>query len=49
MAFVAASSPKVPANRQLDLADLIAKRLPLIIGVVVALSMLLLLIAFRSG
>jgi RND superfamily putative drug exporter len=34
--------------QQLDLADLIAKRLPLIIGVVVALSMLLLLIAFRS-
>jgi RND superfamily putative drug exporter len=35
--------------QQLDLADLIAKRLPLIIGVVVALSMLLLLIAFRSA
>jgi RND superfamily putative drug exporter len=32
----------------LDLADLIGKRLPLIIAVVVALSMLLLLIAFRS-
>jgi RND superfamily putative drug exporter len=32
----------------LDLADLIGKRLPLIIGVVVGLSMLLLLIAFRS-
>jgi putative drug exporter of the RND superfamily len=35
--------------QQLDLADLIAKRLPLIIAVVVALSMLLLLIAFRSA
>jgi putative drug exporter of the RND superfamily len=34
--------------QQLDLADLIGKRLPLIIGVVVGLSMLLLLIAFRS-
>jgi RND superfamily putative drug exporter len=34
--------------QQLDLADLIAERLPLIIGVVVALSMVLLLIAFRS-
>jgi RND superfamily putative drug exporter len=34
--------------QQLDLADLIAQRLPLIIAVVVALSMLLLLIAFRS-
>jgi RND superfamily putative drug exporter len=34
--------------QQLDLAHLIAQRLPLIIGVVVALSMLLLLIAFRS-
>jgi RND superfamily putative drug exporter len=34
--------------QQLDLADLIAQRLPLIIGVVVALSMLLLLVAFRS-
>jgi len=33
----------------LDLADLIAKRLPLIIAVVVGLSMLLLLIAFRSA
>ena len=32
----------------LDLADLIGKRLPLIIAVVVALSMLLLLVAFRS-
>jgi putative drug exporter of the RND superfamily len=32
----------------LDLADLIGKRLPLIIAVVVGLSMLLLLIAFRS-
>jgi RND superfamily putative drug exporter len=32
----------------LDLADLIGKRLPVIIGVVVALSMLLLLVAFRS-
>jgi len=35
--------------QQLDLADLIAERLPLIIGVVVALSMVLLLIAFRSA
>jgi RND superfamily putative drug exporter len=35
--------------QQLDLADLIAKRLPLIIAVVVGLSMLLLLIAFRSA
>jgi putative drug exporter of the RND superfamily len=34
--------------QQLDLADLIGQRLPLIIGVVVALSMLLLLMAFRS-
>jgi RND superfamily putative drug exporter len=34
--------------QQLDLADLIGKRLPLIIGVVVGLSMLLLLVAFRS-
>ena len=34
--------------QQLDLAALIGERLPLIIGVVVALSMLLLLIAFRS-
>jgi RND superfamily putative drug exporter len=34
--------------QQLDLADLIAKRLPLIIGVVVALSILLLMIALRS-
>jgi putative drug exporter of the RND superfamily len=34
--------------QQLDLADLIGQRLPLIIGVVVGLSMLLLLIAFRS-
>ncbi len=34
--------------QQLDLADLIAKRLPLIIAVVVGLSMLLLLVAFRS-
>jgi RND superfamily putative drug exporter len=33
----------------LDLADLIGKRLPLIIAVVVGLSMLLLLIAFRSA
>jgi RND superfamily putative drug exporter len=32
----------------LDLADLIGKRLPLIIAVVVGLSMLLLLVAFRS-
>jgi putative drug exporter of the RND superfamily len=32
----------------LDLADLIGERLPLIIGVVVGLSMLLLLVAFRS-
>jgi putative drug exporter of the RND superfamily len=35
--------------QQLDLADLIGARLPLIIGVVVALSMVLLLIAFRSA
>jgi len=35
--------------QQLDLADLIGKRLPLIIAVVVGLSMLLLLIAFRSA
>jgi RND superfamily putative drug exporter len=35
--------------QQLDLADLIAERLPLIIAVVVALSMVLLLIAFRSA
>jgi RND superfamily putative drug exporter len=35
--------------QQLDLADLIAKRLPVIIAVVVGLSMLLLLIAFRSA
>jgi RND superfamily putative drug exporter len=34
--------------QQLDLAALIAERLPLIIGVVVGLSMLLLLVAFRS-
>ena len=34
--------------QQLDLADLIGKRLPLIIAVVVGLSMVLLLIAFRS-
>jgi putative drug exporter of the RND superfamily len=34
--------------QQLDLADLIGKRLPLIIAVVVGLSMLLLLLAFRS-
>jgi RND superfamily putative drug exporter len=34
--------------QQLDLADLIGKRLPLIIAVVVGLSMLLLLVAFRS-
>jgi putative drug exporter of the RND superfamily len=33
----------------LDLADLISRRLPLIIAVVVGLSMLLLLIAFRSA
>jgi uncharacterized membrane protein YdfJ with MMPL/SSD domain len=33
---------------QLDLADRIGERLPLIIAVVVALSMVLLLIAFRS-
>jgi putative drug exporter of the RND superfamily len=32
----------------LDLADMIGKRLPLIIGIVVLLSMLLLLVAFRS-
>jgi RND superfamily putative drug exporter len=35
--------------QQLDLADLIGKRLPLIIAVVVGLSMLLLLVAFRSA
>ena len=35
--------------QQLDLAQLIGERLPLIIGVVVALSMLLLLVAFRSA
>jgi RND superfamily putative drug exporter len=35
--------------QQLDLADLIAQRLPLIIAVVVALSMALLLVAFRSA
>jgi RND superfamily putative drug exporter len=35
--------------QQLDLADLIAERLPLIIAVVVGLSMLLLLVAFRSA
>jgi putative drug exporter of the RND superfamily len=35
--------------QQLDLAALIAKRLPLIIAVVVGLSMLLLLVAFRSA
>ena len=34
--------------QQLDLADLIANRLPLIIAVVVGLSILLLLLAFRS-
>jgi putative drug exporter of the RND superfamily len=34
--------------QQLDLAELIGQRLPLIIAVVVGLSMLLLLIAFRS-
>ena len=34
--------------QQLDLADLIGQRLPLIIAVVVGLSVLLLLIAFRS-
>src|SRR5262245_11324564 len=34
--------------QQLDLADLIAQRLPLIIAVVVGLSILLLLLAFRS-
>jgi RND superfamily putative drug exporter len=34
--------------QQLDLADLIAKRLSLIIGVVVALSIALLLLAFRA-
>ena len=34
--------------QQLDLADLIGERLPLIIAVVVGLSVLLLLIAFRS-
>jgi RND superfamily putative drug exporter len=35
--------------QQLDLADRIGERLPVIIAVVVALSMLLLLIAFRSA
>jgi putative drug exporter of the RND superfamily len=35
--------------QQLDLADLIGERLPLIIAVVVGLSMLLLLVAFRSA
>jgi RND superfamily putative drug exporter len=35
--------------QQLDLADLIAERLPVIIAVVVGLSMLLLLVAFRSA
>jgi len=35
--------------QQLDLADLIAQRLPLIIAVVVGLSMVLLLVAFRSA
>jgi putative drug exporter of the RND superfamily len=35
--------------QQLDLADQIGKRLPVIVGVVVALSMVLLLIAFRSA
>jgi RND superfamily putative drug exporter len=35
--------------QQLDLADRIAQRLPLIIAVVVGLSMVLLLIAFRSA
>jgi RND superfamily putative drug exporter len=35
--------------QQLDLADQIGKRLPVIIAVVVALSMVLLLIAFRSA
>jgi putative drug exporter of the RND superfamily len=35
--------------QQLDLADLIGKRLPLIIAVVVGLSMVLLLVAFRSA
>ena len=35
--------------QQLDLADLIGQRLPLIIAVVVGLSMLLLLVAFRSA
>ncbi len=34
--------------QQIDLADLIAERLPIIIAVVVGLSMLLLLVAFRS-
>ncbi|WP_332666730.1 MMPL family transporter [Aeromicrobium sp.] len=34
--------------QQLDLADLIGERLPLIIGVVVALSMVLLMLAFRT-
>jgi RND superfamily putative drug exporter len=35
--------------QQLDLAELIGQRLPLIIAVVVGLSMLLLLVAFRSA
>ena len=35
--------------QQLDLAELIGQRLPLIIAIVVGLSMLLLLIAFRSA
>jgi putative drug exporter of the RND superfamily len=35
--------------QQIDLAELIGKRLPLIIAVVVGLSMLLLLVAFRSA
>lgn len=35
--------------QQLDLAQLIGDRLPLIIGVVVALSMLLLMVAFRTA
>jgi RND superfamily putative drug exporter len=35
--------------QQLDLAELIGERLPLIIAVVVALSMVLLLVAFRSA
>jgi RND superfamily putative drug exporter len=34
--------------QQLDLADMIGQRLPLIIGVVVALSVLLLMLAFRT-